>query len=226
MAAAVAPAKVDSARAPGLSFDGGGRGPGFSFDGDAALLGLSEADVPDAEPHNGALRASLQFTVLDPKEKERYRRSVEFKILSKMYNRTKQKRETHLAAANHFHSRSMFLLFPAVFITFSASVVTVVGDKYPEHAHVFAMATGILASVATLMQVISSTLNYNSKGDQHLSAYQEYCEVCQLVLYGVRGLIPEARVRKQQNQPRDLKVETQSETRPEPETPYLEEHTP
>ena len=139
-----------------------------------------------------AHKTSLKYSVLPEGDKEAYRNSVEWKLLSKMYNTIRQQRDIHNDAAIYFSSWNFRLIFPSILITFASSVMAFTADYFgDENRAVMDISIAVLAALATSVQVLVGALNMQSKADQHRGAFEELSELSNLVRFALRGLLPD-----------------------------------
>ena len=94
-----------------------------------------------------------------------------------MLKRLQKKKTTHSIASRYFRNLQKYIMYPSISITALSSIASFVStSNYADcnTQNFFTMSVGILASISTLLQSVSSTCNYATKSEIHANAAQEY----------------------------------------------------
>lgn len=105
-----------------------------------------------------------------------------------MIERLKRKKFTHSNASNYYNKLQKYVMYPSIGITALSSIASFVSTSEYVSSNVqngFSLSVGILASVSTLLQSISSSCDYATKSELHANAAQEYDKLITKILFEI-----------------------------------------
>ena len=99
------------------------------------------------------------------------------KFYDKMVEKVKKQKWIHRNSADYYDKLHKYVLYPSISITAISSIASFISTSEYVTTNVqngFCLSIGILASISTLLQSISSNCNYSAKCELHRNASQEY----------------------------------------------------
>lgn len=95
----------------------------------------------------------------------------------KMVERIKKQKWIHSYSSNYYSKLQKYVMYPSITITGLSSIASFISTSEYVTASVqngFSLSVGILVSISTLLQSISSNCNYSTKSELHRNTSQEY----------------------------------------------------
>jgi len=132
----------------------------------------------------------VNFTDGSADELMQWKNSLEWQSLSLFCNRVKCMRNVHDEMAKKLYLWTHIMVFSAAFITFLASVFSLIASSsYEDTGKGLTVFVAILTIVSTILQVLASTLNWRGRAQEHNHAYMEYLKLYNELVAALKGLI-------------------------------------
>ena len=130
--------------------------------------------MPDEQELNDPLLNQVNNVVID---EENPLDSKQIVLLQDSLKRLKELKWVHSRSAQHYDKMNNLFVLPTIFITSVSgmasflSTSSVVAD---DTKTTFGISVGIMASVSSLLQSLSSAYKYGTKAEMHRTAAEEY----------------------------------------------------
>ena len=99
------------------------------------------------------------------------------KVLKELYSLSEMRMETHNESSKKYSCYNLGLVFPSIIISAASGILSFISSSEvieTETKVYLGLSVGILASITTLIQSISTALNFNGKMESHSIAGDEY----------------------------------------------------
>ena len=101
-------------------------------------------------------------------------------FLTEYIDRLEELKWVHSRASEYYEKANLYITLPAIVLTSISGVISLVsatGQPSSTFTYVSAISIGVSASISSLFQTLSTTLQFNTKGDQHRNVADRYGKI-------------------------------------------------
>jgi hypothetical protein len=101
-------------------------------------------------------------------------------FLTEYIDRLEELKWVHSRASEYYEKANLYITLPAIVLTSISGVISLVsatGQPSSTFTYVSAISIGVSASISSLFQTLSTTLQFNTKSDQHRNVADRYGKI-------------------------------------------------
>ena len=101
-------------------------------------------------------------------------------FLTEYIDRLEELKWVHSRASEYYEKANLYITMPSIILTTISGVISLIsatGQTSSNFNYISAISVGISASMSSLFQTLSSTLQFNTKSDQHRDVADRYGKI-------------------------------------------------
>ena len=101
-------------------------------------------------------------------------------FLTEYIDRLEELKWVHSRASEYYEKANLYITLPSIFLTSISGVISLVsatGQSSSTFTYISAISIGVSASISSLFQTLSTTLQFSTKSDQHRNVADRYGKI-------------------------------------------------